>query len=132
LLYQTAGDLAELLRLARRGNHEIDRKVSAAGKRRWSKGNDSNAGNFRQRSHRLDEELLRGLGSLTPRLGDHAAKTTGWKRELKDALALGDRSIHVVDLRREQLGLIDRRVRGRLDDAKHDPLILGRGELALR
>ena len=61
---------------------------------------------------------LRRLGSLTPRFGHHAAEAGCRKRELKDAGGLRERSIDVVDLLREQLGLIDGGVRRCLEYAK--------------
>ena len=74
LLHELAGKLAELLRLGRRGDHEVDGEVSAAGQRRRRQRDRADARDLRQRPHRLDQELLRCLGPLAPRLGHHAAE----------------------------------------------------------
>ena len=46
LLYQLTGQFAQLLRLRRRLNHEVDRKRAAAGKGWRSERNYANAGNL--------------------------------------------------------------------------------------
>ena len=77
-------------------------------------------------------KLLCCLLPLAPRLGHHAAETAGRRSDLKDALALGERVIDVVDLVREQLGLIDRRVGRGLNDSEDHSLVLCRRQLPLR
>ena len=54
------------------------------------------------------------------------------RRDLEDARALRKRLVHVVNLLREQLRLIDGRVCGGLDDPEHHALVLRRRQFLLR
>ena len=74
----------------------------------------------------------RALLALAPRLRDHAAEAAARERDLEDVLGLGERLEDVVDLLGEELRLVERRVRRRLDDAEDDALVLLRRQLLLR
>src|SRR5208282_1888401 len=93
---------------------------------------DANARNFREWSDRLDQQLLSRLFSLAPGLRHHSPEAAIRGCDLEDALALRERMINIVDLIREQIGLINRRVRGGLDDAEDNSLILSWREFVLR
>ena len=105
-LYQLVGKLCQLLWLRGRGDHEVHREVSAAGKGRRGERNHTNTRNFRQWPSRFDQKLLRGLVALAPWLRHHTTKTACWIGDLKDALSLRKRVINVVDLRGEEFRLI--------------------------
>ncbi len=132
LPHQLLGEVEQLLRLARRGDYEINREISAAGQRRRSQRNHADARDLRQRPRGFEQKLLRGLFPLAPRLGHHAAEAAGRRRDLKDALALRERVINVVHLIRVQLRLIDGRVRRSLDHSEDHALILRRRQFPLR
>ena len=87
---------------------------------------------FDKRPGGFEQQLLRGLLALAPRLGHHAAEAAGRRRDLENALALRERVIDVVNLVGEQPGLIDGRVRRRLDHSEHHALVLGRRQFPLR
>ena len=78
LLHELVGELAQLLRLGRRRDHEVDREVAAAGQRRRRQRDDADAGNLRQRPHRSPSAAAASvLRPLAPRLGHHAAEAAG-------------------------------------------------------
>src|SRR5439155_15860471 len=85
LLYELGPETHKLLRLSRRGNHEVDWEISATGQGRRRLRNRADARNLRQRAHRFDKQVLCGLGSLAPRFRHHTAEARGRKRELEDA-----------------------------------------------
>src|SRR6202035_2092021 len=72
------------------------------------------------------------LLSLAPWFRHHAPEAATRRSNLKDAFALGERMINVVDLSGKQIGLINRRVRGGLDDSEDNSLVLSRREFVLR
>src|SRR5208283_5774317 len=131
-LHQLVAELDQLPRFRRRSNHEFHREISAAWKRWWRQRDDSDARNLRQRPDRLNQKLLSGFLSLAPGLGYHAAETAAWRGDLKNALTFGERMVNVVNLGREQIRLIDRRIRGALNDPKHHSLIFRGRQFALR
>ncbi len=89
-------------------------------------------GDRRELAGRLDLELFRRLLALAPGLGDHASEAAVGGGDLEDALRFRERPVDVVDLRGEELGLVDGRVGRRLDEPEHDALVFLRRELPLR
>ena len=130
--HQLLRDGKQLLRLARRRDHKVNRKVSSSGQRRRSQRNNANARDFRKWARGFEQQLLRGLLALAPRLGDHAAKAAGRRSDLENTLALRESMIDVVNLVGEQPGLIDGRIGRRLDDSENHTLVLGRSQFPLR
>ena len=131
-LHELVGKLAELPRLGCRDNHELNREISATRQRRRRQRDHANARNLRQWPDGFDQQLLSCLFPLAPRLRHHASETAARRSDLKDAFALGERVINIVDLSREQIGLINRRVGGGLDDSEDNSLVLSRRQFVLR
>src|SRR5262249_9410475 len=92
LLHQLAGNVAEPLRLRRRRDDEVHRKIAASGEWRWRRRNRTNPRNRREGSHRFHQQLLRRLRSLAPGPGDHSAEAAGRLRQLEYARGLGKRA----------------------------------------
>jgi len=129
LLDELAGDLAELRRLRRRGDHEVDGEVAAPRQRRRDDRDDADARDARQPRRGLHLELGRALVPLLPRPGHHAAEPARRIGDLEGVLRLREGGVDLLHLLGEHLRLVDRRVRRGLHDAEDDALVLVRGQL---
>ena len=86
LLHELFGELAQLLRLGRRGDHEIDREVAAARAAAAAPcGITRTPAIFDSGPIASIMQLLRRLRPLAPRLGHHAAEAAVGRRDLEDA-----------------------------------------------
>ena len=122
----------QLGRLGGRGDHEIHGKVSAARKRGRDHRDHADARDLRESARGLHLDLRRRLLPLAPGLGHDASEASGREHELERVLVLGERAIDLLDLRGIELGLVQGRIRRRLDDPEHDALVLLGRQLPLR
>ena len=132
LAHKLFSKCVELPWLHRRGNHELNREISATRQRGRSQGNHADAWDFRQWPDRFNQQLLSRLFPLAPRFGYHASEAAARGSDLKDTVALGESAIDVINLGREQVGLVNRGVRGALDNSEDNSLVLSRRQFALR
>ena len=130
---QLVRELGKTLGFRGRNDRHVDGKTLAGAGQRWRNDlNRANARDLRGLHRRVHLNRLNAALPLVVRLGDHAAESNCRKHHPERRRRLGHRSIDVLDLRREQLRLIDRRIRRRLDETEEEALVLHRRELFLR
>ena len=119
-LHEFLRGLEELPWFHGRGDHELDGKVAASGKRWWSGRDDSDAGNSRRLPAKVEGDLLAAARPLLPRLGADAAHPAVGLDDLKGVTSFRNGIHGVVQEILVEQRLVDRGEGGGLHDGVED------------
>jgi len=122
------GELQDALLFGGGGQNELHRKLPAARQGRRQHRKNPNGRNALQLLLHLGQDLVNGALALAPGLHHHPGKSRTRIGHLKGKLRFRHAHVGVVDRGGVAAGLIQRGVGGRIQNAEHDPLVLGGGQ----